>query len=88
LEKSAFVDDTDAVGQVGDLREDVTGHEHGDPGLVDQPQQQPADLDDARGIEPVGRFVENEEIWPVQEGARQREPLLVAERELSRPTVG
>ena len=50
--------------------------------LIDR--QEPANLDDAMGIEPVGRLVENEKLRFVQERNGDRQPLLHAERELIR----
>ena len=50
--------------------------------------QQLADLDDAGGVERVGRLVEDEQLGAVQQRAGEREPLLVAEREPPGAPVG
>jgi hypothetical protein len=49
------VDDADAIGKMGHLREDVAGHEHRNAVLVCQPSQQLANLDDPRRVEPADR---------------------------------
>ena len=87
LDEASVVDDADAVGQVRDLGEDVARHEHGHALFVSERAQKLAHLDDAGGVEPVGGLVEDQHLGRVQQRARQRQTLLVAERELSRPPV-
>src|SRR4051812_42819370 len=59
--------------------EEVAGHEHR-AALLGERAQQLADLDDAGGVEPVGRFVQDEQGRVLQEGGGQAEPLAHAER--------
>ena len=53
-----------------------------------QRAQQLADLDDAGGVERVGRLVEDEQLGTVQQRPGEGEPLLVAEREHLGAPVG
>ena len=88
LEQPSVVHDADAVGQVGDLGEDVARHEDGDAALACQRAKQLADLDDAGRVQRVGRLVQDEQVGVVQQRPGQREPLPVAEREHAGATVG
>ena len=80
--------DADAVDEMGDLAQDVARHEDGDALLAGQRAQQLADLDDAGGVERVGRLVEDEQLGTVQQRPGEGEPLLVAEREHLGAPVG
>jgi hypothetical protein len=50
--------------------------------------QQLADLDDPRGVQPVRGLVQHQQLWLVQQRARQGEPLQVARRQRAGTTVG
>ena len=88
FEQSACVDDTDAVGQMCDLGEDVARHEDGHAVLVNQPPEQLADLDDPGRVETIGRFIEDEQLGAMEQRTGERETLFVAQRELPGPTFG
>ena len=71
--------DADAIDELRDLAEDVARDEDGDALLAGARAQQLADLDDAGGVEGVGRFVEDEQLGAVQQRPGEGEPLLVAQ---------
>ncbi len=80
------VEDDDAVDRLRYLRQDVAGDKYG-TALGSQAPQQAAQPVDALGVEPVGRFVEDEDVRVAQEGSGQAEPLAHAQRELAHPAV-
>ena len=61
-DEPAAVDDAHHVGQLLDLRQDVTGDEDG-LALACQEPQRLAHGHDAAGIEAVGRLVQQEQLW-------------------------
>jgi hypothetical protein len=75
LHQPATVDDPDRRREPIDFPEDVAGHEDRDALVLGEVAQQVADLDDARGIEAVCGFVEDQEFGSVQQGAREGQPL-------------
>ena len=68
-----------AVAVLRDLTEDVARDEDGDALLAGARPQQLADLDDAGGVERVGRLVQDEQPGAVQQGAGEGQPLLVSQ---------
>ena len=88
LDQPASMDDADPIREEVDLAEDMAGHEDGDVFGPGQVSQQVADLDHAGGIEAVRGLVEDEEFGTVNQGAREGQPLQVAERERARPPGG
>ena len=78
-DESAGRDDADDVDHEPDLAQDVAGHEHGLAARCETAQQLPH-RHDARRIEPVRRFVKQEELGIVEQGGRNAQTLLHAER--------
>ena len=77
---TATIDDHDVVDRVGDLGEEVAGHEHGPPlaSEVDDEAPQPAD---PVGVEAVRRLVEHEDARIAEQRGRQAEALAHAQGE-------
>ena len=79
--------DADARGQTVDLGQDVARHQDGRPSLTCERAQELSNLYDPGWVEPVRRFVENQQFRVVEQGAGKSEPLEVAERERPRRTA-
>ena len=88
LDQPAPMDDADPVREQVDLAEDVAGHEDRHALVLCQVAEQVADLDDAGGIEAVGRLVEDQKFGTMQQGAGEGQPLEVAERQRAGPPAG
>jgi len=85
-EQPAVEQDGDAVGDLLDLAQDVRGQEH--RAVLRQPSHQAAELDDLPRIEPVGRFVEHQQLGLVQHRLGQRHALPVAARQTADDGIG
>ena len=72
-------DDEHPVDGLGDLREDVTGDEHG-AALCGQAAQEVTQPANALGVEPVGRLVEDQQLRVAEQRDREPEPLAHPER--------
>jgi hypothetical protein len=71
----ALLDHQQVVADAIDLAEEVAGDEDGDA-LVGERAHQAAHLDDAGGVESVGRLVEDQQGWVGQQGGGDAEALL------------
>src|SRR5215467_10736512 len=79
-----LADDDNVVGGLGDLAEHVAG-DHDGPALVGQATQQAAQPGDARRVEAVGWFVEQEHPRVAEQRRGQAEALPHAQGELADP---
>jgi hypothetical protein len=77
-EQLAVADDGGRGADLLDLGQDVRAQQHGHAGLA-QVTDGLADLADARGIEAVGRLVEDQQVGSLEQRRGDREPLLHAE---------
>ena len=79
-DQPAGLHDRDVVGHLLHLVEDVRRDEDRAPLLLDERADHVAELEHARGVEPVRRLVEHEQLGVVEQGARDAEALAHAER--------
>src|SRR4029453_18417607 len=85
--QAAPVDDHDLVDRLGELGQDVAGHQHG-PALVGQAADQFAQPVDALGVEAVGRLVEDQDLGVAEQGGGQPQALAHAEGEATGAAPG
>ena len=81
LDQPATMDDPDPRRQPVDFTEDVAGHEDRDAGVGCEAAEQLADLDDAGRIQPIRRFIEDQQFRRWKERTSERQPLQVPERQ-------
>ena len=84
FQQHSVIDDSNVVGHQGNFRQDMAGEENGFSAFVAQPPDKGADLRDSDGVEPVGRFIQNEKLRVVHHRKGDRQPLLHAERILGK----
>ena len=82
----APADDDQVVGGDGHLVHQVAGHQDGSA-LGGEPLHQVPDPQDAFGVEPVDRLVEEQDLRVAEHGHGDAEPLAHAEREAAGPLV-
>jgi len=76
------VDDHDTVRQALGLGQLVGGEQHGDP-LAPELGDHLADAEAALGVDAGGRLVQEDHLGPTHQGQCEREPLLLAAREVA-----
>ncbi|MPL89754.1 hypothetical protein SDC9_35796 [bioreactor metagenome] len=81
LLKDAVRDCVDALRQARDELEVLLDEDDGDVDLLRQRRERFRDLVDDRGLDALGRFVEQHQLRPPAQAARQRQKLLLAARE-------
>jgi len=81
------VNDTDPVCQPRHLGQDVAGHEDRQPFLAGQLQQKFPDLDDSGRVQPVGRLIQKDQSWMVQQSFCQPQALGISLREHAGPPL-
>ena len=86
-DQPALVEDHDVVDGLGDLGEQVAGHDDGASGVGLAAQEGPQPVH-ALGVEAVGGLVEDEHRRLAEEGGGQAEALAHAEREAADTAVG
>jgi signal transduction histidine kinase len=72
-------DDTDPIADLLHLAEQVAGQQDGPPSGAEAADQV-THVGEARGVETVGRLVEDQQLGVLEEGGRYAEPLLHAQR--------
>ena len=85
--QAAFMQHAHVGGDQLDLRQQVAGNEDGD--AVDgKTEQQPAQFDDAGGVQAVGRFVEDQQSRLAEQRQADRQALAHAQRIFAHAPVG
>ncbi|MPN12435.1 hypothetical protein SDC9_159753 [bioreactor metagenome] len=84
IEHAALVDDPDGVRHLLDFAQQVAGHNDRQPVSPGQALDEFANLVDARGVESVGRLVQDQQFRAAEQRHRDPEPLLHPERILLR----
>ena len=79
LEQVSLVNDADALCQAGYFGQDMTGHKDCHTCLAGQLKQEFADLHDPSWVQAVGRFVEQEQAWIMQQGLGQPQSLDISQ---------
>src|SRR5688500_14616058 len=86
-QQTALVNDADVGGYLFDLAEQMAGKEYGDAELCGQSSDEITHLVNARGVQSVGRFVQNQEFGFVQQSQSQTQTLAHTERILAYAAV-
>jgi hypothetical protein len=71
----------------GDLGRQVAGHQDG-PTLTPEVAQEGSQPPYALGVQPVGRFVQDQDLGVAEQGGGQAQALAHADREAAHPPVG
>ena len=85
-DQSSAGDDDDVVDGLGDLGQEVAGHEHR-ASLVGVGTKEPSQPVHAFGVETVGRLIEDQHVGLPEQGGRQPEALAHAQREPLDPST-
>ena len=84
----AEMDDGDMRGHLFDFGKMMRGNEHCGTGALGQCFDEVAHLANADGIEPVGRFVEDQQLRPAEQRPGEPETMAHAERIFAHMAVG